>query len=221
MISVSSTQPRRGFGLPVRRVVCSTQTMDLEFSPEQNLLRETVRGLCEKHASYEVVRALEDDPDGCAEDLWRQLGTLGLTGLRIPEAHGGTAQGMLEAVVLYEELGRALAPTPHLSSAIVGASVLLGAGSDAQKSAWLPRIAVGDAVLTPAWLEPKGGFDPRGVQLAAKPVDGGFELAGVKHLVPWARIADRLVVLARTGPGDEDIDIFLVDPKTSGVELAP
>lgn len=217
---VSSTEPRGAHGLPVLGAVCSIHFMDLEFSSEQDLLRETVRGLCRKHAPYEVVRALEDDPDGCAEELWRQLGALGLTGLRIPEEYGGTDQGMLEAVVLYEELGRALAPTPHFSSAIVAAAALLGAGSDAQKREWLPRIATGDAVLAPAWLEPRGGFDPGGVRLAAEPVDGGFELSGIKHLVAFARGADRLVVLARTGVGDEEIDLFLVDPKATGVTLA-
>ena len=193
--------------------------MDLEFTDEQNLLRETVRGLCEQYASYEVVRALEDDSSGCAADLWRQLGALGLIGLRLPEAYGGAAQGMQEAVLLYEELGRALAPTPHFGSAVLGAGALLEAGSDAQKKQWLPSIASGAAVLAPAWLEPRSGFDSGGVQLEAKSVDGGYSLSGTKSHVAFAKIADRLVVLARTGTPAEAIDLFLVDPAAPGVEL--
>lgn len=191
--------------------------MDLDFTTEQNLLRETVRGLCEKHASYEVVRALEDDADGCAVELWKQLGALGLIGLRLPEAYGGAAQGMLEAVILYEELGRALAPTPHFASAGMSAGVLQRAGSDEQKSEWLPRIASGEALIVPAWLEPRGGFDPAGVQLVARAVDGGFTLSGTKRHVPFAKIADRLLVLARTGAGETDVDLFLVDSQAPGV----
>jgi alkylation response protein AidB-like acyl-CoA dehydrogenase len=101
----------------------------------------------------------------------------------------------------------------------VGARVLLAAGSDAQKKAWLPRIASGEAILTPAWLEPDGGFGPKGVQTTAKPVGDGFVLSGVKRHVPFASAATRLIVLARTGAGERDIDLFLVDPQTKGVTL--
>ncbi len=191
--------------------------MDLDFTSEQNLLRETARGLCEKHAPLEVVRELEDDASGHAVALWKQLGTLGLIGLRLPEQYGGSAQGMLEAAILYEEFGRVLAPTPHLGSAILSGGAIVEAGTDVQKDRWLPRIASGEAILAPAWLEPRGGFDPLGVQLEAKPVDGGFSLSGVKSHVAFAGVADRLVVVARTGSSDEVIDLFIVDPNAAGI----
>lgn len=192
--------------------------MDLEFSPEQNLLRESVRGLCERHSTYEIVRALEDDANGCARDLWRELGALGLVGLRLPEQHGGAAQGLLEAVILYEELGRALAPTPHLVSAIVSAGCIERAGSPEQKAEWLPKLASGEAVVTPAWLEPRGGFDPAGVQTRVSKAEEGLVLSGTKRHVAFAKSADRLLVLARSG--DDAIDLFLVDPNAPGVALA-
>jgi alkylation response protein AidB-like acyl-CoA dehydrogenase len=102
---------------------------------------------------------------------------------------------------------------------VIGARVLLAAGSDAQKKAWLPRIASGEAILAPAWLEPDGGFGPKGVQLVAKPDGDGFVLSGVKRHVPFASAATRLVVLARTGAGERDVDLFLVDPQAKGVTL--
>ena len=193
--------------------------MDLEFTEEQELLRETVRGLCERHVPYSVVRAMEDDPTGFPQDFWKQLGSLGLTGLLLPEEYGGGGQSMLEGVILYEELGRALAPSPHFGSAVIGAGVLLAAGSDAQKREWLPKIAAGERILAPAWLEPDGGFRPRGVQLQAKASGDGFELRGTKRHVAFASSASALVVLARTGPGETDVDLFLVDPSTPGVSL--
>ena len=80
-------------------------------------------------------------------------------------------------------------------------------------------VAAGEAILTPAWLEPENGFSPRGVELRAAPEGAGSSLSGVKRHVAFASSADRLVVLARTGDGAEDVDLFLVDPTAPGVAL--
>jgi len=74
---------------------------------------------------------------------------------------------LLEGAVVYMELGRALAPSPHFVSAVMGAGVLLRAGSEAQKQEWLPRIVGGDAILSTAWLEPRNGFSATAVQARA------------------------------------------------------
>jgi alkylation response protein AidB-like acyl-CoA dehydrogenase len=193
--------------------------MDLDFTEEQELLRETVRRVCEEHAAIAVVRAMEDDATGFPAPLWKQFAEVGITGLLIPEAFGGAGASPLDAAIVYEELGRSLAPSPHFASAVVGARVLLAAGSDAQKKAWLPRIASGEAILVPAWLEPDGGFGPKGVQLVAAPDGDGFTLSGVKRHVPFASAATRLVVLARTGADERDVSLLLVDPHAKGVTL--
>jgi alkylation response protein AidB-like acyl-CoA dehydrogenase len=193
--------------------------MDLQFSQEQEMLREMVRGVCAELAPMDVVRKLEDDPVGYPADFWKQLGELGLLGLLIPEELGGAEQTLLEAAVVYEELGRALAPSPHFGSAILGASALRLAGSDAQQREWLPRIAEGEAILTPAWLEPKNGFGPEGVQLRAKRRGQAYVLDGSKRHVPFARAANRLLVLARTGDARDAIDLLMVDPAAPGVKL--
>jgi len=193
--------------------------MDLEFSQEQEMLREMVRGVCAELAPMEVVRKFEDDPIGFPADFWKQLGELGLLGLLIPEEHSGAGQGLLEGVVVYEEFGRSLSPSPHFQSSVVSASALLRAGSDAQQREWLPRIAKGEAILTPAWLEPKNGFGPQGVQLRARRKGSAFVLEGTKRHVQFAKAADRLLVLARSGDGRDAVDLFLVDPKAPGVKL--
>jgi alkylation response protein AidB-like acyl-CoA dehydrogenase len=194
--------------------------MDLDWTEEQVALRDMVRGVCAQYAPLEVVRQMEDDATGYPAELWKQLGELGVTGLLIPEAYGGAGLGHLEGAVVYEELGRSLAPSPHFSSAVIGAGLLLAAGSDAQKQEWLPRVASGDAILTPAWLEPDRGFGAEGVQLRARREGGDYVLSGTKRHVPFASAATRLVVLARTGDAREDVDLFLVDPRAHGVTLA-
>lgn len=193
--------------------------MDLDFTEEQEMLRDLVRGVCAGVAPLTVVREIEDDPIGYPTELWTQLAELDLIGLLIPEAYGGSGMSMLEGAILYEEFGRALAPTPHFVSAVLGANVLLAAGSDAQRSTWLPGIATGATIFTNAWLEPDRGFGPRGVATTATPDGDGFVLAGTKRHVLFAAAADRLVVLARTGAGATDVDLFLVDPKADGVTL--
>ncbi len=193
--------------------------LDLDFTEEQDMLRDTVRGVCAQHSSLEVVRGLEDDPVGYPTDLWSKLAELGLLGLTIPEEHGGSGMSTLDAVVVYEELGRAVAPTPHLVSAVLSAGALLAGGSSDQQAEWLPRIASGEAILTPAWLEPDNGFGPLGVRLRAVPDGDGFVLSGAKQHVYFASSARRLLVLARTGDAPEAIDLFLVDPEAPGVSL--
>ena len=169
--------------------------MDLDFTEEQDLLRETVRGVCARHASLDVVRQLEDDPVGYPEKLWVQLIELGLLD---PELT------MLDRVVVYQELGRALAPSPHFASAVVSATALARSGA----AEWAARASSGDAIVVPAWLEPERGFRPAG----ATATFDGTDVSGVKRHVPFAAAADRLLVLTRDG-------LVLVDPKGPGVVL--
>ncbi len=193
--------------------------MDLDFSEEQEMLREMVRGVCAEYAPMDRVRELEDDPTGYPADLWKQFAEGGLCGILIPEAHGGSDQTILDAAVVYEELGRALAPSPHFVSCVLGARALLRAGSEEQQGEWLPKIASGEAILTPAWLEPKNGYGPKGVQLRATRDGEDYVLEGTKLHVLFATAANRLLVLVRTGEGLEDIDLLLVDPKSKGMKL--
>jgi alkylation response protein AidB-like acyl-CoA dehydrogenase len=193
--------------------------LDLTFTAEQEMLREAVRGVIADTCPLSVVRALEDDPVGYSIDLWRQMGQLDLIGLQLPEEFGGSGMTTLESVVVYEELGRAITPLPHFVSAVLSGGALARSGSEELKAAWLPRIVTGEAILTPAWLEPDNGFGPKGVQVRATPDGDGWTITGVKRHVAFAKAATRLVVLARTGDAPEDIDLFLVDPTADGVTL--
>jgi len=193
--------------------------LDLEFDQEQELLRQTVRDVLARHCPPAVVRQMEDDPVGYPASLWAQLGELDLIGLLLPDEYGGSAMSLLEGVALYEELGRTLAPTPHFVSAVMSGGVLAAAGSDAQKNRWLRPVAAGEAIVTPAWLEPDNGFTPRGVAARAVAEGSGFRLSGLKRHVAFASAADRLLVLARTGEAAEAVDLFIVDPAAPGVSL--
>lgn len=193
--------------------------MNLDFSPEQEMLRQTVRSLLASSSPVSSVRELEDDPVGFSALVWKQLGEVDVIGLLLPEEFGGSGMSALEGVVVFEELGRSMAPTPHFGSAVLGGGVIAEAGSDEQRSEWLPRIVTGDAIFAPAWLEPESGFSAAGVQLRATRHGDGFRLDGKKRHVGFARSATRLVVLARTGEAANDVDLFLVSPDADGVIL--
>src|SRR5450755_3255703 len=124
--------------------------MDLDLSQEQEMLRGMVRGVCASYSNLETVRELEDDPTGFPPELWKQMAALDLIGLMIPAEYGGSEMSALEGAVVYAELGRALAPTPHFVSAVMAAGVLLRSGTEAQKREWLPKIVAGDAIVTTA-----------------------------------------------------------------------
>jgi len=193
--------------------------LDLDFDQEQELLRQTVRDVLGRYCPLEVVRQMEDDPVGYPAPLWEQLGELDLIGLLLPEEYGGSGMSLIEGVALYEELGRALAPTPHFVSAVLGGGALAAAGSEEQKDRWLRPIASGEAIVTPAWLEPENGFSARGVEAKAVADASGFTISGVKRHVGYASSADRLLVLARIGDDVDAVDLFLVDPSAAGVTM--
>lgn len=168
--------------------------MDLDFSAEQQLLRETLRGLCAEHVDGARLRAWERDPAGFGAAFWAALSALGITGLRIPEACGGSELGVLEAAIVQEELGRCLAPTPLAPSAFFAARLLQLAGDGAQRQEWLPGMAAGREILVPAWQESGHSPEIRTLGLPARSEGALLRVSGSKTWVPFAASADALLV---------------------------
>jgi alkylation response protein AidB-like acyl-CoA dehydrogenase len=195
--------------------------MDLDFTPEQDLLRDTVRRACERHCGLDAVRKLENDATGHSPAMWSQLGELGLIGLTVEEEYGGSGMSMVDGAIVYEELGRALVPTPHFVSAVLAAGLVSRSANEALRKDLLPRIAAGDAIVTVASLEPGGGFAPSGVQVKASRDGDGWRLSGTKRHVPFAQAAGSMVVLARADRGrdGDGVVALLVDTTAAGVRL--
>jgi alkylation response protein AidB-like acyl-CoA dehydrogenase len=118
--------------------------MEFALSAEQRELAATVRSLLVRRVDSAAVRAALASEPGYDEALWRTLcEQIGVAALAIPEAYGGAGFSLLESMVVLEELGRSLAPSPLLSS-VVTAEALLAGGTDAAKAELLPRIAAGE-----------------------------------------------------------------------------
>ncbi len=195
--------------------------MDFSFSQEQELLRRTARDLFEKHAPKSLVREMEEDPQGYAPELWKRIAGLGWLGLPFPAEHGGAGGSFLDLAVLLEEVGRAIAPVPIFSTVVLGGLPLAHFGSAEQKRAILPQVATGEAIMTFGVLEDGGSWSAQGIQMRAAPDRGGFRLSGTKLFVENARVARHILCAARTGSGENDVTVFIVDGSAPGISMQP
>jgi alkylation response protein AidB-like acyl-CoA dehydrogenase len=195
--------------------------MNFGFNEEQELLRNTARKFFENECGSETVRRLMETPEGISAELWKKLAEQGWLGLIYPEQYDGTGLGLVDLVVLMEEMGRAVAPGPYFSTVLLGGLAILEAGGDAQKKEWLPRIAAGDKRVALAWMEPSAQLGPAGVTLTAVKRGETFTLSGTKLFVHDAHTADALVVGARTRPGAgaDGVSLFLLPKGTKGLEV--
>src|SRR5689334_11149703 len=172
--------------------------MDIGFTEEQELLRDTARRFLESECTTQFVRQRMAEPAAVTDEFWRKLAAQGWLGIVYPEADGGSGLGLADLVVLMEEMGRRVMPGPFLSTVLLGGAAIAEAGSPDQRRQWLPRIAGGDLKAALAWTEPGRRWDAAGINLPARREGGGFRLDGSKLFVGDAHLADVLVVAART-----------------------
>jgi alkylation response protein AidB-like acyl-CoA dehydrogenase len=188
--------------------------MNFDFSDDQKLLKEQVRKFLADKCPMKVVRRVLDGEETHAAEVWQGMAAMGLMGTAIPEAYGGTGLGPLELCVIAEELGRACAPVPFSSSVYLAAEAINRWGTAAQKKAWLPKLASGEAIGTLAAAEGPQAPSPRTVR--ATLADG--RLTGTKMPVADGEAATLAVVLANTGgSGARALSLALVDLSGEGV----
>jgi len=196
--------------------------LDLALTESEAMLRTTALDFLRRDAPKEVVQALQDTDTGYTEELWQKAVEMGWLGIIIPEQYGGTGNPLTSAGVLFEALGAGPLPGPYFSSGILGSSVILEAGTEEQKQRILPAIAEGKQILALALTETEYGWEPGAVQTTAERKNGDFVLNGLKLFTIDAQAATHLIVVARTGKGDDPaqgISLFLVDRQSEGVSV--
>jgi alkylation response protein AidB-like acyl-CoA dehydrogenase len=190
----------------------------VELTSEQRALRESVADVLRRHPPV-----LDPEADGARDrdaELWRSLSEIGVGGLAIAEQFDGAGAGPVEISVVAEQLGRALAPSPLLGSAVLAAQVILGSGDPSARNAYLPKISNGGLIASLAWTDSEGAWDPARAACYATARSGGrWTLTGAAHYVLDADLADVLIVAA-TMP-DDSIGLFAVTPGQSGVSIEP
>lgn len=188
--------------------------MNFDFSDDEKHLRDEAHRFLNDRCPRSRVRAtLESGADHDAE-LWREIAEMGWTSITIPEAYGGLGMSQLDLCVMAEELGRALAPLPTVPSIYLVTDALIRLGSEAQKQAWLPRLASGEVIGTLAWAEAAGSKSIDALETRFT----GVRLTGTKRAVPAAAIAGLAIVVASDGKKG---GLYLADLTDPGVTRSP
>src|SRR2546430_917360 len=164
--------------------------MDIGFSEEQELLRDTARKFLDSECPTQFVRRMMDTEDAVTDEFWRQLAENGWLGITYPEDAGGSGLGLVDLVVLMEEIGRAVMPGPYPATVLLGGAAIAMEGTPAQRREWLPRIAAGEIKATLALSEPNARWDAAGITATAREARGGFTLVGGTQVLPDAHPDD-------------------------------
>jgi alkylation response protein AidB-like acyl-CoA dehydrogenase len=181
------------------------------LSEEQSMLRDAAKSWVQEKSPVTAFRKMRDSGAELGYDVnaWNEMAEMGWAGVIIPEEYGGSNFGYLSLGLILEELGRTLTASPLLASGLAAASALILGGSEAQKSAWLPKIAEGTAVGALA-VDEGAHHNPEKV---ATTFSGG-KISGKKTFVLEGMAADLLVVSAK---GPDGVGLYLVKANARGV----
>jgi 3-oxocholest-4-en-26-oyl-CoA dehydrogenase beta subunit len=190
--------------------------VNFDLSDEQQIVSDLAAQIFGGGTSVDRLKEIERSSERIDRALWSQLAEANLVGLCLPEDHGGSGLGMVEACLVLVEQGRTLAPVP-LWATLVSALSIAEFGTALQKAAWLPNVVSGDAMLSLAITE-TGANDPMAPVTRATRADGDrWLLDGLKPMVSAAQHAGALLVSASDPSGE--VGLFLVEAGASGLRL--
>ncbi len=194
--------------------------MDFIFDEAQNAVREAADRILSGLVTPDRVQAVEATTDRVDRELWDELARAGLLGLAIPTDQGGDGYGLVELALLLEAQGRVVAPVPLLATLVLGGLPIAEFGSEALKAAILPGVVDGSTVLTAALVDVASdvavGGSGRPAVRASWSADGGVVLHGTAFAVPYAHVADRVLVPAAI---DDGVVVAALDPAADGVTV--
>lgn len=175
--------------------------MDFSFNDEQREIQQAAKRLMAETASLDRVVEISESERGWDADDYAHLAELGWTGMHVPEEHGGVGLGQIELVVVLEQMGGALYPSPFFASVCLAANALIESGELSDVNAeLLAAIAAGERTATLAYSEP-GTRNPAEINLLARADGGDLVLSGTKNYVVDGSTADALIVTATDGNG--------------------
>jgi alkylation response protein AidB-like acyl-CoA dehydrogenase len=194
--------------------------MELEFTPEQDQLRESIRAVLARESPVALARKVAES-DERPHELWKTMTELGWPALTVPEADGGIGLGMLEAAILAEELGRVIAPGPLLPTVTQFAPAVRETATPEQHARFLGAVAAGEIRGSLAIAEQTGSYDPAAVTTTLAFEGDDAVLSGEKRFVLEGDAVDELVVVARTPgtSGDDGVRAVVVPVATTQTRL--
>ncbi|MGA2836833.1 MAG: acyl-CoA dehydrogenase family protein [Acidimicrobiales bacterium] len=194
--------------------------MDFTFNDEQTAVREAADGILSGLVDPDRVAQVEATDDRVDRDLWAELAKADLLGLAVPTEYGGGGFGLVELCLLLESQGRVVAPVPLWATLVLGALPVAEFGSEPLRAGVLSGVVAGRLILTAALADVAddiavGGAGRPPVQAGAGDA-GGLVLSGTAAAVPYAHVADRVLVPVTTPDG---VVVAVVDPTAPGVTI--
>lgn len=186
------------------------------FSEEHRLLQKTVRDFARSELAPKIEKL--DETEGFNLEGFRKLGDLGLLGITVPEADGGTGMGCVAATIAMEELGAVDASTAlsYLAHTMLFVNNLATNGNAAQKKKYLPKTISGEWIGGMGLTEPGSGSDALAMATRAVKKGNKWILNGTKMFITNSSVGEVFYVYARTGDGKKDLSTFIVDKTCPG-----
>ena len=196
--------------------------MEFTFSEEQEAVRQAAEGLFTGLVTPDRVKAVEATDERVDRELWAELAKADLLGIAIPEADGGGGFGLVELCIVLEAQGRTVAPVPLWATLVLGALPVAEFGTEPLRAGLLAGVAAGDVLLTAALADvandlATGGPGRPSVSADPTGTGGSYRLSGTAMAVPYAHVADRVLVPAATPDGG--VVVAVVDPSAPGARL--
>ena len=156
--------------------------MDLDFTSEQEMLRDSAARFMANECPYERVKEIEESAEGYDPNLWQQVIELGWTGLLFPEEYGGYGGQFMDLVIILEQMGKAVFPSPFFSTIVQCGLTIQESGTEEQKTDLLARISEGSLIMALAQYEEDGSWEPASLSMEAEPQgEDGFRPCRHSH----------------------------------------
>ena len=187
--------------------------MDLNPNETQEMIRDGARRMLAEVIDPDAVRAIEATPDGLATEVWDQMTSLGWTGIALPERIGGGGGGLVDLCMLAEELGASAASTPLVATSGFAAPLLASLAPSAAIDDVLAKLATTNAIIVGALVDADGRNERSTPTCRLTEADDDFIVSGTKVLVPFASVAETLLVATGTEAGELAIAAIGADAK--------
>lgn len=197
--------------------------MDFNFSEDTVMLKNNAERFLKEKCTSSFVKDMIKDEKGFSPAMWKEMADLGWLGLIHDEKYGGLAMSFFDLFVLFNEIGKVLLPSPFFCSAILAGLAIHEAGNEKIKESDLPSIIQGERIFTLALLDEQGRYDLDGSTLEARgAADGSYTLNGTRLMVPFAHVADAILVCAAVKESKAGgATLFKVQPKKNAPTLMP
>ena len=198
--------------------------MDFTLREETKMLKSNAEKFMKEKSPSSFVKNVLKEEKGFSEAIWKEMANLGWLGLVYGDQYGGSGGAFFDLFILFEEMGKAVLPSPFFCSAVLAGLLINEAGDERVKNEYLPGIVEGKKILTVGLRNDQGLYDYQDPALEAQEAgESSYRIKGTRLLVPYAHVADEIVVCAKLMKGSRASGptLFKTNRQESGIKLTP